>query len=242
MFEARMKCHLSESYLSGLRQTILRGISVFKRDKRISLTLNHHTYFTLQLPQKGSFFFSSPDPLNAFEGRVSSLCKWSSCLFSIWLWHRPITFLSWSTAASQAMRVESISYGPTDGSVIHSTVVGLSGDTAVKSTYPQSKRKMRLGLHADEERSSQETHKRISNLSSALLDHTVPLWGRGVVLQSTSVLSYDWNNYLCWMSRLKRSNTGTHWRDAHRTCSGKHLSEESFCAEWNYYFLNLVYH
>lgn len=240
MFEARMKCHLSESYLSGLRQTILRGISVFKRDKRISLTLNHHTYITLQLPQKGSvFFFPSPEPLNALEGRVSSLCKWSSCLFSIWLWHRPITFLSWSTAASQAMRVESISYGPTDGSVIHSTVVGLSGDTAVKSTYPQSKRKMRLGLHADEERSSQETHKRISNLSPALLDHTVPLWGWGVVLQSTSVLSCDWNNYLCWMSRLKKKQ---HWHLLER-CTQDMFRETSVRGKFLcYYFLDLVHH
>lgn len=160
---------LKRSYLARLRQTILRGISVFKRDKRISLTLNQHTYITIVSKRK---CFFPPDPLNALEGRVSSLCQGSSCLFSIWLWHRPITFLSWSAAASQAVRVESISYGPTDRSVIHSTVaLWVSGDTAVKSTYPQSKRKMRLCLHADEERSSQKTHKRMSNLSPALLDH-----------------------------------------------------------------------
>lgn len=163
MFEARMKLmSLKWSYLSGLRQTILGGISVFKRDKRISLTLNHHTYITSQLLQKESAFFFKT--LSTPWRGVSSLCKLSSCLFSIWFWHRPITPLSWSTAASQAVRVESISCGPNDGSVIHSTVVGHSWDTAVKSTYPQSKRKMRLGLHADEEKRSQEAYKRISNL------------------------------------------------------------------------------
>lgn len=35
----------------------------------------------------------------------------------------------------------------------------VSGELAVKSTHAQSKRKMILGLHADEERSSQETQK-----------------------------------------------------------------------------------
>jgi len=70
------------------------------------------------------------------------------------------------------MRVESISHGPTDGSVIHSTVALLSLWGYSSQKYiPQSKRKMRLSLHADEERSSHKMHKRISNLSPALLDH-----------------------------------------------------------------------
>lgn len=130
-------------------------------------------------------FFFFPDPLKALEGRVSSLCKWSSCFFSIWLWHRPITVLSWSTAASQAIRGESINNGHTDGNAVLRTVaLWVSGDIAVKSTYPESERKMRLGLHADEERSSQETHKSISNLSPALLDHTVPFWGWGLLFKA----------------------------------------------------------
>lgn len=42
------------------------------------------------------------------------------------------------------------------------------------------------------------------------------------------------------MSRLNESNTGTQWRDAHRTCSVKRLSEEKFVL--NGATLDPVYH
>lgn len=111
------------------------------------------------MPQRNCKVLIVQNP-SALEERVSSPCKWSSCLFSIWLWHRLITFLSRRADASQSVTGESISSSSADGDVFDSTVdLRVSRGIVVKSTHAQSKRKMILGLHADEERSSQETQK-----------------------------------------------------------------------------------